>query len=602
MLPTALLPAQPRAGRPSLFESRPVLWGLVAVGAAGAFGAQAFVPVLRDLHLPDTDDAMRLVQVRDFLAGQSWFDVGQHRLLPPAGASMHWSRLVDLPVAALLLLLRPLAGGQAEALAAALWPPLLFCLYGACLLGGARRLFGARAALLALFLATQAALVTGLFAPGRIDHHNVQICAVLALALRLMGPAPGWRDGAAAGALAALSLAVGLETLPFIAAAGLLVCGSWILSGARALGAFAGFAAALAAGSLGLFALTTAPAQWGAPACDALSPPWLWIAACAGATGLAAASLGGRLPTRAGRLAVAALGAALMAAGFALVAPACLGGPFAGMPESVRQGWLAKVSEMLPIWRHLAEMPGPALSAYGPELVGALVATSLARRGPAGERRAWTVLAGAFWLGTLLGTLQFRGLYVASGFVALAGGAVFDRVLGLLRAPEADPRARAALLAAGLGLIGKVWLVAAALPALAGLTAPPPGEGGWGACTTRDAAAALAAAPPGTVLAPVDLGPFLLLHTPHGVVAAPYHRAGEGIAAALDAFRDEAALRRVAAERRAAYIAICPPGEDEEGGPPLVRDLARGKVAPSWLEPIPMPHAALKAWRLRPTP
>jgi len=44
-----------------------------------------------------TDDAMRLVEVRDLLGGQSWFDLTQYRLAPPEGVRMHWSRLIDLP-------------------------------------------------------------------------------------------------------------------------------------------------------------------------------------------------------------------------------------------------------------------------------------------------------------------------------------------------------------------------------------------------------------------------------------------------------------------------------------------------------------------------
>ncbi|ACL55417.1 hypothetical protein [Methylobacterium nodulans] len=601
---TALLAAGPSPAPRSLFESRPVLWGLVALGLAGAFGLSHMLPVLRDLVLPDTDDAMRLVQVRDLLAGQSWFDVGQHRLLPPGGSSMHWSRLVDLPIAALILILRPFAGAQADAVAAALWPPLLFGLYSAMLFVGARRLSGERAALLALFAATQTPLLTSLFAPGRIDHHNVQVCAVLGLALCLMRPAPGWREGAAAGALAALSLAVGLETLPFIAAAGLLVTGAWILSGERALGAFLGFAAALAAGSAALFGLGTTPAHWGAPACDALSPPWLWVAGSAGATALAAAGLRRRLLRPETRLALAALGGLAIAGGFAAIAPACLDGPFAGMPETIRQGWLLKVREMLPLWRNLPEFPGEILSAFMPLLVGALAATVLALRGPAAQRRPQGILAAALWLGVGLGTLQFRGLYVASGFVALAAGAVLDRGLAMLRTPGAGHAARAATLAAGLGLIGKLWLAGAAVPSLPSPTKPQAGNGEstWSHCTGRSAMAALAAQPPGTVLAPIDLGPFLLLHTPHGVVAAPYHRNTVGLAAALEGFRDAAALRRVAAERQVAYIAVCPPSEGADGGAPLIGDLARRKVAPSWLEPIPMPDSPLKIWRVRPQP
>ena len=54
-----------------------------------------------------TDDAMRLVEVRDLIGGQGWFDLFQYRMDPPGGRSMHWSRLIDAPFAALILLLRP---------------------------------------------------------------------------------------------------------------------------------------------------------------------------------------------------------------------------------------------------------------------------------------------------------------------------------------------------------------------------------------------------------------------------------------------------------------------------------------------------------------
>src|SRR5215213_5976027 len=61
--------------------------------------------------LGDTDDNTRMSQVRALLHGQDWFDLRQYRLNPPIGSNIHWSRLVDLPIAALILLLRPLLGG-----------------------------------------------------------------------------------------------------------------------------------------------------------------------------------------------------------------------------------------------------------------------------------------------------------------------------------------------------------------------------------------------------------------------------------------------------------------------------------------------------------
>src|SRR4051794_12660358 len=77
-------------------------------------------------RLGDTDDNMRMMQVRGLLHGQGWFDLRQHRL---AGSNIHWSRLVDLPIAGLILLLRPLIGGAgAERWAVAIAPLLPYLL------------------------------------------------------------------------------------------------------------------------------------------------------------------------------------------------------------------------------------------------------------------------------------------------------------------------------------------------------------------------------------------------------------------------------------------------------------------------------------------
>ena len=52
----------------------------------------------------NTDDAMRLVEVRDWLAGQAWFDLHQYRLDPPDGVPMHWTRVLDAPLGLLIKL------------------------------------------------------------------------------------------------------------------------------------------------------------------------------------------------------------------------------------------------------------------------------------------------------------------------------------------------------------------------------------------------------------------------------------------------------------------------------------------------------------------
>src|SRR5690606_28265498 len=83
---------------------------LARPGTATAIYAATTIAVLLAMFIAnatdyvgqDNDDIMRLVQVRDLLAGQGWFDLMQYRLGLEGGILMHWSRLVDLPIAALI--------------------------------------------------------------------------------------------------------------------------------------------------------------------------------------------------------------------------------------------------------------------------------------------------------------------------------------------------------------------------------------------------------------------------------------------------------------------------------------------------------------------
>src|SRR4051794_13674378 len=91
-----------------------LLWPL----AAWALFAGVALWLTRGAIQLDTDSAMRLVQVRDLLRGQNWFDTVQHRMNTPYGLSMHWSRLVDAPLALLMLV--------SEKFALIAWPLLLY--------------------------------------------------------------------------------------------------------------------------------------------------------------------------------------------------------------------------------------------------------------------------------------------------------------------------------------------------------------------------------------------------------------------------------------------------------------------------------------------
>ncbi|WP_204270762.1 hypothetical protein, partial [Escherichia coli] len=76
--------------------------------------------------LGDTDDAVRLVQVREWLAGKSWFDLHTDRLGMADGLVSHWSRLIDVGVGGLITLFGWFVpADQAELAARAVWPLLL---------------------------------------------------------------------------------------------------------------------------------------------------------------------------------------------------------------------------------------------------------------------------------------------------------------------------------------------------------------------------------------------------------------------------------------------------------------------------------------------
>src|SRR4029077_4549166 len=114
---------------------------------------------------------------------------------------------------------------------------------------------------------------------------------------------------------------------------------------------------------------------------------------------------------------------------------------------------------------------------------------------------------------------------------------------------------------------------------------------GPGTCRRAADYAPLAKLPRGLVPAFIDAGPFVLMETPHSVVAAPYHRNIKGNGAMLDVFlgpADEAPARLKALG--VDYVAFCPGAPErynyERAAPQgLAARLARGEV-PDFLERV----------------
>ncbi|WP_162527159.1 hypothetical protein [Sphingomonas solaris] len=273
-------------------------------GRAGAIAA---------MRMPDSDDALRLLQVRDWLGGQGWFDLRQYRLDPPAGADIHWTRLVDLPLAAIIVPLRPLVGvAMAEMVAAAAVPLVTLLAAMAVLAALARRLIVPAAWWWAPLLLLLASPVMGMMAPLRIDHHGWQIVLVLTTMLGLTA-ADRRRGGMLAGLAIAASLTIGVEMLPYLVLAVVLAALAWVVDAREGVRLRWLCGAAGVGVAIGLIGFVPAGQRF-AGTCDALSAAYalpLW----AGGTMLAVATIWSAVRFEAWRGGVGSIAEAVHAVG-----------------------------------------------------------------------------------------------------------------------------------------------------------------------------------------------------------------------------------------------------------------------------------------------
>lgn len=554
----------------------------------------------------DTDDAMRLAQVRALLAGQGWFDMTAYRMDAPHGVVLHWSRIVDLPIVALIeLLARFTDFATAERLARLAFPfGLLVGLYLA--MGRlAALLLGAEARLPAI----GATLLSGVgicqFVPGRIDHHAPQI---LILVLMLGAVVAAFdprrsRQACIAGALAGLSLAISLENLPFVAGVAALLVAVWVGRGRAMAPMLAWYALGLAIGLPLFFIATVAPSLYFTPVCDAFGMAHLG-AGLIGAMGCACLATLSLMPCRRSslvlRFAAAGLVALAAAAFVALAYPACLKGPFAGVDPLVREIWISRVEESLPLATQVARDPVLALYGALPVALGlcGLAAALLRTSGIARLRFVCLALVSA--IGLAMAFWQVRVLSSVSA-IALVGGLWL--AMSVRRAMLARGHEALASLSLCLVLPFTATGVSLLLPAEA---AAPTGGPSLAACLAPSAFAPLASLPPGRVVAPVDAGSYLIVHTALSPFAAAYHRNNDGNRFALDLMSAPAAdAGGMAMRRHVGWVMTCA-GLSETSvlaarGPGLAADLQAGRV-PTWLTPVVLPGTPWRLYAVRNPP
>ena len=553
----------------------------------------------------DPDDALRLVQVRDLIAGQGWWDVTQHRINPLGGGGlMHWSRIVDAPLALGILALRPWLGqSMAETVTMALWP-LVTLLALFLVAARAFSLLGDRAvaALAAALIATDYMILLQ-FGPLRIDHHGWQILLSLAVLYGMLRP-PTARHGVIAGCAAAVILIISLEGMvPVAAAAGVLAL-LWAWSGdEREYERLSWFMIALAVAAPALQLVTRGPGAIVQHWCDAMSLPY-FAALIVGASGITLiGALAQKRPLgRGARFALLAVAALASAAILFSIEPACTKGPYGMLDPIVRQYWFDNVREGRPIWQRI---DGTFAALLTPIVVG-VIGTAFAFRAERTRRREWLTLV------LMLAAIVPYALFVTRGagnahLFVLPGTAWL--IVALWRWSRRLPWA--ALRVAVTPLIVLFTPLVSAGVAVALLNAQTahaskPGRRETAACWSPAAMVTLNSYPAQLLMTPLDLGPHVLMRTHHSVTATGHHRNNRIMAQVLTAFTSPAEQAEPLVRSSGATMIVLCPGMYEvmnlakAPGDTLVRRLLDNRP-PEWLKPIPpIAGDVLRMWVVMP--
>jgi hypothetical protein len=570
----------------------------VAVVAVAFFWLQ---PTRLTASLGDTDDATRLVEVRELIDGRGWFDNTLPRFGGDHPLQSHWSRLIDAPLAGLLSAFeRVMPQANAELALRVVWPLtlLLLLLY---LLGRETELRGGRTAAL-LSVALAATCVTDIvqFLPGRIDHHNAMIlCAtigILRLARSFDDPDAGW----SAGALLGLGTAIGYESLVLtIAAMGAAVLYG-LLPGRSLLGpsrAAVTFAAALAIA----FAITTSPAKFFVQYCDALSLNIVALSAIAALGVCAVQAAEHRLSTAAKLIGLSVTAGAALAV-YALSEPACLAGPFGQVYKALFPLWFDRVSEtqsLLSIGSDARMLVAAAIIYLA---IGAYSGFKLLRT-DGGDTLRYDLLI--LLLAIPLSFWQIKLLPYAT-YLAVSMIAVWlSQTPQTANEKPADKRTLALLAAVVLTVVGAGgWLAwrstNQSAPTAGALTAALEKTRD---CSANTAIEPFADLPAGLAVADVNLGPFLVALTRLDALSAPYHRLGPSILAASSILHSSPAdAQKLLTDVGADYVITCPglnttapaTGEPSDG----LQKLLFEDKPPAFLEPVTLAGPTpLKVWR-----
>jgi hypothetical protein len=282
----------------------------------------------------------------------------------------------------------------------------------------------------------------------------------------------------------------------------------------------------------------------------------------------------------------------------AILFPAFFGGPMSEVQDPLVRDWLSRISELKPLlFPSSVEGLGLLLASAGSALLALpfLIGVVWRRESPQGPH-ILLLLGLVVTLG--LSLAQIRWVIYAELFAVLALAEVIVRVRHRIGEGGGSPvKADVIRGVASVALIAGPLLLGTGLLASAGLDRTQKLYSN-GVCDPERIAGFFepkgSEATPRTIAAYMDLGPVLLLRTPHRVLATPYHRNARGIRKVHQLFTasDPEVASALAESWEVDTIVLCP-GRDHvlfegsfAGGSTLYERLRDG-APPGWLVPVP---------------
>lgn len=575
-------------------------------------------------ELGGPDDFLRMSQVHSWMQGQGWFDLTAYKMAPPQGGDIHWTRLIDVPIATLIYLFQIfLSFEKATNLAAIVWPLLLMLVTLSIwtficdrLLDNYPRWMPALFGILSISSINQ-------FSVGRVDHHNVQILFFGLMILGLVNRDRKWGDYLI-GFAVAFSMSVGAEslilTLLILAIIGFEWASSSDLNGKGMIRV--GFA--LIISTLVLYGLNIAPKDYFEVSIDANSFFYLCAFVLVGIAFLILGVLSdvtnksGKITTFILRIFVGAIVAGLVLGVLYIAFPDYLANPYIIVSEEVKNRWLNYVSEAKSLSLVLDDFPFHWLATVGYYsfilLIGAVVLFKEK------YRSTKTISLYIILFACVLGTLWQVRVIRTAAFLVVPFCVIFSTLCwNFLKEKYRQEKLFLYGFQSGIVMfqVSIFWYIAGALFFPLANVSKASTESNLDAssisetlnarrqpthCLANFDFAFLKTLPTSNVVSDLTTSTALMFHTGHSVISGPYHRNQRAILDTLDFMgTNEAKAKAVARKYQLSYLGLCT-GKNAN----LARDYVMGSVTdkllkgniPDWLEEVSPKGERLRVFKI----